>query len=562
MYARLAPAVACRNDALTTLVQRLRFAPEMQSSFNHKRSIRLIRSRSPNEKNVRSENWNANVRVLIKEQCIATGKKNLEPIPVSRWWMASTAHTRTVTMPRNMLNGTETALGPKIIKHGSIIEAIFNEDYGSKHSGNGYSTCPIRTTDFGLRWEDEWQTRAIRMLDGSLTKCLALISERSSSPWSLEKKFHATVQSPRASTPRLIFPPVHKPLYRVMDPSNNADPKKNFKSTPPKKGTPGNYTHESSFKETKETKNSSSTTKTSNETSSGGTTYSSTTFNSEKKSSTTQSSGFRLSDPECTLTLQGTILTIRWSGNAQDVNLNLYVAYMNGRLTWTARGSGGFRSVSEEKTIRLKDTTLIASCREGKSAAYEETRLDLNNYFTFDSATNVFVPNELAFTLVGGEKIIDSSRSLVDITLISQFNLAKLLREPAFYKAITDVAERAESDAEDRRSAVMNSMSDEVEEINKEMKELTERLEKVATKAQKATKEVNEKLEAISRESTKRFEREMTTLIVAVEAMAMKAFYAQIYELQLKFLSVEQQSAYATHWPPPYEATSATPEVR
>ncbi|KAJ7022354.1 hypothetical protein C8F04DRAFT_1194563 [Mycena alexandri] len=246
--------------------------------------------------------------------------------------------------------------------------------------------------------------------------------------------------------------------------------------------------------------------------------------------------------------------------SAVTVNLNLYVAYTDGELHWVSRGAGGFRSTSAEKSIRLEEgAVLVASCREGSSGSYQDVQLDLNDYFTFNSGTNVFEPIELEFTLEGAEEIVESSRSLMDITLISSFNLSKLLNEPVLHKAITDVAERAESDAQDQRSAVMSQMNEEVEAINEEMKELKEKLEKVANRSRKATEEVNEKLETISKESSQRFEREMTTLINAVAKMAMKAVYAQIRELELKVLSVKQQEVYEAHWPPPpYKAAAAT----
>jgi hypothetical protein len=40
----------------------------------------------------------------------------------------------------------------------------------------------------------------------------------------------------------------------------------------------------------------------------------------------------------------------------------------------------------------------------------------------------------------------------------------------------------------------------------------------------------------------------------------MKAVYAQIRELELKVLTVEQQEAYEAHWPapPPYKTQSPT----
>ncbi|KAJ7749193.1 hypothetical protein B0H16DRAFT_1847403 [Mycena metata] len=201
-------------------------------------------------------------------------------------------------------------------------------------------------------------------------------------------------------------------------------------------------------------------------------------------------------------------------------------------------------------TIQIEGTTLFALCSDN-SANYQDVELDLNFCFTFNSVSNLFESIELEFKLEDADGIVDSSRSVVDVTLISSFKLSKLLREPAFYKAITDVAERAESDAQDQRSAIMSQMNEEIQAINEEMKELKEKLEKVANRSRKATEEVNEKLESISKKSSERFERETTTLINAVAKMAMKAVYAQIRELELKVLSVEQQTAYGVNWPPP-----------
>ncbi|KAJ7925114.1 hypothetical protein B0H13DRAFT_2314902 [Mycena leptocephala] len=270
-------------------------------------------------------------------------------------------------------------------------------------------------------------------------------------------------------------------------------------------------------------------------------------------------SGQQLS--QCTLTLRETILTIKWTdGAGVTVNLNQYVRYIGGELQWVPRGTGGFRSACQEKSILLEGTILVASCREVDSASYKQVRLDLNAYITFNSTSNVFEPLELEFSLMGAEKIVDSSRSLLDVTLISSFNLSKLLRDPTFYKAITDVSERAENDAHDRRLAVMSQMNEEVTEINKEVNELRERLEEVVNKSQRATEEMKTQLEAISKESAQRFEREMTMLIEAVAKMTMKAVYAQIRELELKVLTVEQQEAYEAHWPapPPYKTQSPT----
>ncbi|KAJ7020519.1 hypothetical protein C8F04DRAFT_1196560 [Mycena alexandri] len=106
--------------------------------------------------------------------------------------------------------------------------------------------------------------------------------------------------------------------------------------------------------------------------------------NNMTRSSGNSTSGPRLSDSECTLALRGTILTIRWTGGtgtakAVTVNLNLYVAYTDGGLHWVSRGAGGFRSTSEEKSIRLGEgAVLVASCREGSSGSYQDVQLDLN----------------------------------------------------------------------------------------------------------------------------------------------------------------------------------------
>ncbi|KAJ7241973.1 hypothetical protein C8J57DRAFT_1244221 [Mycena rebaudengoi] len=266
---------------------------------------------------------------------------------------------------------------------------------------------------------------------------------------------------------------------------------------------------------------------------------------------------------QCTLTLRETILTIEWTGGPHvTVNLNQYVAYIGGELRWVSRGTGGFRSTCQGKSILLEGTVLVASCREGDSGDYQKVRLDLNDYIVFDSETNAFRPHELEFTLTGAEKIVDSSRSLVDITLISSINLSKLLRDPGFYKAIKDVAERAENDAHDQRLAVMSKMNEEVEEIKKEVDELKKRLDSVVSRSQEATEEMTTQLESISEKSTQRFEREMTTLINAVAKEAMKAVYAQIRELELKVLTVEQQKAYQDYWsPPPYKPEGTAESV-
>ncbi|KAJ7827843.1 hypothetical protein B0H14DRAFT_3144384 [Mycena olivaceomarginata] len=330
-------------------------------------------------------------------------------------------------------------------------------------------------------------------------------------------------------------------------------------TSPTGKGTSGTSAHDTSSTETasKTTKTSSTTTKTSKSgsTATGNTLISNTVTSSTSTRNT--SSGQDLS--QCTLTLRGTILTIEWTGGSPvTVNLNQYVAYIGGGLRWVSRGTGGFRTTCEEKSIQLDGTFLVASCREGDSGDYQKVRLDLNHHIIFDSATGFYRPDELEFTLAGAETIVESSRSLLDITLISTFNLSKLLREPAFNKAITEVAERAESDAHDQRLAAMNEMTEEVEEIKKEVEDLQKRLESVATRSQKATEDMKTQLESISKESTQRFEREMTTLVNALAKEAMKAVYAQIRELQV--LTVEQQTAYESHWPPPPYKADATPE--
>ncbi|KAJ7790870.1 hypothetical protein B0H14DRAFT_2937696, partial [Mycena olivaceomarginata] len=308
-------------------------------------------------------------------------------------------------------------------------------------------------------------------------------------------------------------------------------------TSPTGKGTSGTSAHDTSSTETasKTTKTSSTTTKTSKSgsTATGNTLISNTVTSSTSTRNT--SSGQDLS--QCTLTLRGTILTIEWTGGSPvTVNLNQYVAYIGGGLRWVSRGTGGFRTHARRRKVRL----------------------DLNHHIIFDSATGFYRPDELEFTLAGAETIVESSRSLLDITLISTFNLSKLLREPAFNKAITEVAERAESDAHDQRLAAMNEMTEEVEEIKKEVEDLQKRLESVATRSQKATEDMKTQLESISKESTQRFEREMTTLVNALAKEAMKAVYAQIRELQV--LTVEQQTAYESHWPPPPYKADATPE--
>ncbi|KAJ7260453.1 hypothetical protein B0H12DRAFT_1217928 [Mycena haematopus] len=305
------------------------------------------------------------------------------------------------------------------------------------------------------------------------------------------------------------------------------------------------------------TKSSSTTTKTSK--SSGSTASAASTFISNtvtSASTKTTTSSRQLS--QCTLTLRETILTIESDGDHVTVNLNLYVAYIGGQLRWVPRGTGGFRNTCQEKSIKLEGTVLVALCREGHSGDYQQVQLDLSDRIIFDSETKAFRPDELEFTLTGAEKIIDSSRSLMDITLISSFNLAKLLREPAFHKAITDVAERAENDAHDQRLAVVSQMNEKVEEIKEEVDELKKRLERVVGKSEQATEEMKNQLESISKESAQRFEREMTTLINAVAKEAMNAVYAQIRELTV--LTVEQQKAYEVNWPPPPYKSDGTPE--
>ncbi|KAF7328737.1 High osmolarity signaling protein SHO1 [Mycena venus] len=288
-------------------------------------------------------------------------------------------------------------------------------------------------------------------------------------------------------------------------------------------------------------------------------------------------SGQQLSN--CTLTLRETILTIGWTGAVHDVtvNLNLYVAYIGGELRWVSRGTGGFRNTCQEKSILLEGAVLVASGREGHSGNFKQVRLDLNSYITLNSATGLFEPKELEVSLTGAEKILDSSRSLLDISLISSFNLSKLLRDPAFHKTITDVAERAENDAHDHRLAVMSQMNEEVEEIkkevnglqkklesgvsNKEGNEFQKRLESIVNRFQKATEEMKTQLESISQESAQRLEREMTILIDAVTKMAMKTVYAQIRELELKVLTVQQQEAYEVQWPSSYKTEGTTTEA-
>ncbi|KAJ7056305.1 hypothetical protein C8F01DRAFT_1311061 [Mycena amicta] len=307
---------------------------------------------------------------------------------------------------------------------------------------------------------------------------------------------------------------------------------------------------------------SSSTTSNSKTSKTSGSTTSSTSTTSSSSSSSTSSSSSSGQLGLATLTLRGTILTIAWADAAADVtvNLNLYVAYKGGKLEWASRGSGGFRTKSDEKTIRMEGTFLVASCHEDSSGPYAEVRLDLGGYIIFNSVTKLFGPTELTITFAGAEKIVESSRSLLDITLISSFKLSKLLDDPAFKGALTEVSERAESDAHDQRLAVMNKMSEEVEEIKTELEELKTKLEEVVTKSKKATEDMKNELESISHKSTERFQREMKTLVDAVAAMAMKAVYAQIHELQLKVLSVQQQEVYEQHWPPPpYAATQAAP---
>ncbi|KAJ6556016.1 hypothetical protein B0H19DRAFT_1376934 [Mycena capillaripes] len=298
------------------------------------------------------------------------------------------------------------------------------------------------------------------------------------------------------------------------------------------------------------TKTSSTTTKTSN--SSGATISTASAFNSTTTSTGNSTSGRQLS--QCALTLRETILTIEWTDGAArevSVNLNQYVAYTSGVLRWVSRGQGGFRSTCQEKSIRLDGTDLIASCREAHSGNYQPVRLSLNGCITFNPLTNLFEPSELEATssIPGAKEIVASSTSLLDVTLISSFNLAKFLGDPGFQKVMTGVAERAENDAQDRRLAVMSQMNEEVEEINKEVNDLQKRLESVASRAQKATKDMKTQLDAISSESAQRFEREMTTLINSVAKMTMNAIYAQIRELTV--LSVDQQTAYETNWPLP-----------
>ncbi|KAJ6488760.1 hypothetical protein C8R45DRAFT_929468 [Mycena sanguinolenta] len=320
----------------------------------------------------------------------------------------------------------------------------------------------------------------------------------------------------------------HQPLSRVMSDrsANNA----------PRGTSPGRRTLNSSSMEAKETTTTKTTAKTSSKSSESG---ASTLINKavELTSTRTVTTSGSMQLTKC---LRETILTIAFNGTrVGTVNLNL----------------------CKEKSIEVDGTLLVAWCRERESEAYQRVVLDLNSYIIFDSETNVIQTQELDFMLAGADKLVDSSRTMMDITLIFSFNLSKLLSEPGFRTAITEVAERAESDAHDQRLAAMSEMNEQVEEIKKEVEELREKLESVATKSQKASETMKEQLDSMNKESSLRFEREMTMLINAVAKEAMKAVYAQIREFNLQVLTVEQQKAYEVHWaPPPYMADD-TPEA-
>ncbi|KAJ7644689.1 hypothetical protein FB45DRAFT_298757 [Roridomyces roridus] len=299
--------------------------------------------------------------------------------------------------------------------------------------------------------------------------------------------------------------------------------------------------------------NRTSTRATNMATSSSSTTTSSSS-SSHSSSSTTSASGGFLSQAKLTLR-RDTLLDITWSNAAHDVtiNLNQYVAFTGNKLVWSVRDAGGFRSAC--KGIVLDGTFLVAYAREDADGS-QESRLDLGGYIIFNPLTKVFEPAGLGFSQDGAEKIVASSRSLLDVTLISSFNIAKLLRDPAFAHAIKDVAERAETNAQNQREEAMREMSEEVEGIKNEANQLRDRLDKLASRADTAMSEMKSHIEEISRESSSRFEQEMTTLINSVAAMTLKAVYAQIRELDLKILNVDQQTAYETHWaPPPYQPT-------
>ncbi|KAJ6556415.1 hypothetical protein B0H19DRAFT_1071514 [Mycena capillaripes] len=211
--------------------------------------------------------------------------------------------------------------------------------------------------------------------------------------------------------------------------------------------------------------------------------YESSSFNSQNTTSASESSVESIATSDviyeeyiqlgvvglagCTLTLDGTKLTIEWrvpdklTGNSEKiVDLDDYVANISGKLVW-GRGSG-FSTMCKNGSIRLAEkTVLIASCLVIPGGSdYRDARLDLNDYFAFTRTG--FEPNmpDPEF-----DEFI-SAASWMNFTLVSQANMSMFLQNPAFQKAVSSVARRAVEVSNMQTYAVVQQMVKKLETIN------------------------------------------------------------------------------------------------
>ncbi|KAJ7145557.1 hypothetical protein C8R44DRAFT_863431 [Mycena epipterygia] len=146
----------------------------------------------------------------------------------------------------------------------------------------------------------------------------------------------------------------------------------------------------------------------------------------------------RLTLADCQLELKLSILTIKARSGGFEfktitVNLDEHVGNHYGQLVW------GDRKFSEScKNLRLDGTLLFAMCR-CEAGEFIESKLDLNDYFTYATTRHCFEPviPDAAFA----EMI--SSAGWMNVAVITQPDMRGFLTNPAFQGAIRGAAQRA-----------------------------------------------------------------------------------------------------------------------
>lgn len=231
----------------------------------------------------------------------------------------------------------------------------------------------------------------------------------------------------------------------------------------------------------------------------------------------------RLTVADCTLTIsEVTVLTISWrvpgkvDAQTYTVDLDKWIAIVDGRLVWD--GKGGFKG--KYTKLEIVDTYYLQA-----TIANKVVKLDLNDHFSYSRISGFeAVPPKPDF-----EALI-SSASWMNFRVLANANMTAFLRNPAFGKAVSEVARGATERATIERKKVVDEMHKKMEE---EVRKFTESVRTLR-------EETDEKLTTITDESELYIERGLAMLIKS----ASKAAAAYSASLQLTMMQMQEFSAY------------------